>query len=118
MVDLSAYNTVTSEWCDRGAALPAGNTATFDDLYRSQYGRLVTLARLAAGDPASVEEIVQDAFVQLYRNWSRVDFPITYVRIAVVNGCRSQGRRRLLERRHRARCAGAGRVRRGRRCSA
>ena len=45
-------------------------------------------------------EIVQDAFVQLYRNWSSVGYPVTYLRIAVVNGCRSHGRRRALERRH------------------
>lgn len=74
---------------------------SFDDLYRSQYSRMVALARLMTGAFALAEEIVQDAFVQLYRNWSSVEFPLTYLRIAVVNGCRAQGRRRATERRHR-----------------
>jgi RNA polymerase sigma-70 factor (sigma-E family) len=73
---------------------------TFDDLYRSQYARLVVLARLMTGSLAHAEEIVQDAFVQLYRNWSSIEYPLTYARIAVVNGCRSHGRRRAVELRH------------------
>jgi RNA polymerase sigma factor (sigma-70 family) len=54
------------------------------------------------GDLAVAEEIVQDAYVQLYRTWSSVQYPLTYLRIAVVNGCRSHGRRRTVERRHRS----------------
>lgn len=72
----------------------------FDDLYRSHYARMVVLARLVTGAMAVAEEIVQDAYVQVYRNWSTIDYPVTYLRIAVVNGCRSHGRRRAVERRH------------------
>jgi RNA polymerase sigma-70 factor (sigma-E family) len=74
----------------------------FDELYRSEYARMVALARLVAGELAVAEEIVQDAYVQLYRTWSSVEYPLTYLRIAVVNGCRSHGRRRTVERRHRS----------------
>ena len=42
---------------------------------------------------------MQDAFVQVLRRWDSVEYPLTYLRIAVVNGCRSSGRRRRLERR-------------------
>lgn len=63
---------------------------------------MVALARLLAGELAVAEEIVQDAYVQLYRTWSSVQYPLTYLRIAVVNGCRSHGRRRAVERRHRS----------------
>ena len=78
-----------------------GDKPSFDDLYRSHYSRLVVLARLMTGAMAPAEEVVQDAFVQLYRKWSSIEYPTTYVRIAVVNGCRSHGRRQALERRSR-----------------
>lgn len=61
---------------------------------------MVVLARLMIGGMAQAEEIVQDAFVQLYRNWTSIEYPLTYLRIAVVNGCRAYGRRRAVERRH------------------
>lgn len=78
-----------------------GDKPSFDDLYRSHYSRLVVLARLMIGAMAPAEEVVQDAFVQLYRKWSSIEYPTTYVRIAVVHGCRSHGRRQALERRSR-----------------
>jgi RNA polymerase sigma-70 factor (sigma-E family) len=79
---------------------PDGDELTFDDLYRSHYARMVVLARLMTGAMAFAEEIVQDAFVQVYRNWSKIEYPTGYLRIAVVNGSRSHGRRRALARRH------------------
>lgn len=79
---------------------PPLDTPTFDDLYRSRYTRMVALARLMTGGLVLAEEIVQDAYVQVYRNWSSIEYPVTYLRIAVVNGCRSHGRRRAVERRH------------------
>lgn len=81
-------------------ARASGDAWTFEGLYRSHYGRMVVLARLMIGGMAQAEEIVQDAFVQLYRNWTSIEYPLTYLRIAVVNGCRSYGRRRAVERRH------------------
>jgi RNA polymerase sigma-70 factor (sigma-E family) len=74
---------------------------SFEDLYQSHYPRMVALARLMTDVLVVAEEVVQDAFVQLYRNWSAVEHPVAYLRIAVINGCRSQGRRRAVERRHR-----------------
>jgi RNA polymerase sigma-70 factor (sigma-E family) len=67
-------------------------------LYERHYDRLVRLAYLVSGDASVAEEVVQDAFVKAHRSWSRVRDPLPYVRTAVVNGCRSWGRRRRLER--------------------
>lgn len=63
-----------------------GEAWSFDDVYRSHYARLVVPARLMTGALVYAEEIVQEAFVHLYRNRSSVDHPLAYVRIAVVNG--------------------------------
>lgn len=99
MATLGTYIYVTARPAERPVQ-PPGDAWTFEDLYRSHYTRMVVLARLMTGASAHAEEIVQDAFVQLYRNWSSIEYPLTYVRIAVVNGCRSHGRRRAVERRH------------------
>ena len=61
---------------------------------------MVRLARLSLDGAASAEEIVQDAYVQLFQNWDHVDAPVAWLRLAVVNGCRSWGRRRQVARRH------------------
>jgi len=48
------------------AAVPR---VSFEELYRSSYTRMVVVARLTVGDLARAEELVQDAFAQLYRRW-------------------------------------------------
>ena len=59
---------------------------------------MVRLAYLLTSDRLAAEELVQDAFVSVHRSWERVDAPPAYLRIVVVNGCRSWSRRRRLER--------------------
>ena len=71
------------------------------DLYRERYGPMVRLAYLMTGDRSAAEELVQDAFVRVHRSWSSATNPPAYLRVAVVNGCRSWWRRRMLERRRR-----------------
>jgi RNA polymerase sigma-70 factor (sigma-E family) len=100
VANFRAYVHVTTGSAEAPVQLP-GAAPTFDDVYRSHYARMVVLARLMTGRLVLAEEIVQDAFVQLYRNWASVEFPLTYVRIAVVNGCRQHSRKWALERRHR-----------------
>jgi RNA polymerase sigma-70 factor (sigma-E family) len=70
-------------------------------LYAEHALGLVRLAVIMTGDQASAEDIVQDAFLGLYRRWERLtdtSFPLAYVRASVLNGCRSvlrgQSRRR------------------------
>jgi len=60
---------------------------------------MVQLAFLLIGDAAVADEVVQDAFLQVHRRWSRLDNPGGYLRTAVVNACRSHQRhRRVVER--------------------
>lgn len=66
-------------------------------LYRERYEPMVRLAYLMVGQRAVAEELVQDAFVNLHRNWRRATNPAAYLRTCVVNGTRSWGRRRTLE---------------------
>ena len=70
---------------------------TIDDLYRSHRMGMVRLAILLVDDSASAEDVVQEAFTGLYRNWSGLRdkaAAIGYLRAAVVNGSRSMLRRR------------------------
>jgi RNA polymerase sigma-70 factor (sigma-E family) len=67
------------------------------ELYRDRYEPMVRLAYLMVGDRAAAEELVQDAFVNVHRSWAKVADPPAYLRVAVVNACRSWGRRRTLE---------------------
>jgi RNA polymerase sigma-70 factor (sigma-E family) len=70
---------------------------TIDELYRSYRMGMVRLAILLVDDVASAEDVVQEAFTGLYRNWSGLRdkaAAIGYLRAAVVNGSRSMLRRR------------------------
>ena len=66
-------------------------------LYAEHALGLMRLALVMTGNRQSAEDIVQDAFLGLYRCWQRLRDPgcaLAYVRSAVVNGCRSELRRR------------------------
>jgi RNA polymerase sigma-70 factor (sigma-E family) len=70
----------------------------FVRLYKDRYEPMVRLAYLMTGSRAIAEELVQDAFVSVRRSWARATSPNAYLRMAVVNACRSWGRRQTLER--------------------
>ncbi|WP_346139971.1 sigma factor, partial [Kutzneria viridogrisea] len=42
---------------------------TLEDLYRTHRMRLVRLAILLVDEPATAEDVVQEAFTGLHRNW-------------------------------------------------
>jgi RNA polymerase sigma-70 factor (sigma-E family) len=66
-------------------------------LYAEHALGLVRLAVVITGDRAAAEDIVQDAFLGLYRRWDRLSdltAPLAYLRVSVVNGCRTALRRR------------------------
>ncbi len=68
-------------------------------LYQAHALALTSLAHVMLGDKASAEDVVQDAFFGLYRNWARLSDPamaLPYLRRSVLNGCKSQLRRRRL----------------------
>lgn len=72
---------------------------TFVDVYNDRYRTLVEIARLTTGSNALAEELVQDAFADLYRRFETVHSPDAYLRRAVVSRCTSWVRRRATERR-------------------
>lgn len=73
-------------------------SGSLEELYRERHQPMVRLAYLLTGDRAVAEELVQDAFIAVHRSWDRVTQPSAYLRVAVVNACRSWGRRQVLER--------------------
>lgn len=80
-----------------GAPPGAETSVTIDDLYRSHRMGMVRLAILLVDDLASAEDVVQEAFAGLYKNWASLRdrrAAIGYLRMAVVNGSRSMLRRR------------------------
>jgi RNA polymerase sigma factor (sigma-70 family) len=61
-------------------------------LYQQHAVGLVRLAIIMLGDRAAAEDVVQDAFFGLYRNWGRLGDPalaLVYTRSAVLNRCRN-----------------------------
>jgi RNA polymerase sigma-70 factor (sigma-E family) len=78
-------------------------------LYAAHAVGLIRLGFVMLGDRGSAEDVVQDAFLGLYRNWDRLDDQanaLTYVRSSVLNGCRTALRSRVRrDRRDRAAAA-------------
>jgi RNA polymerase sigma-70 factor (sigma-E family) len=76
--------------------------AAVGDLYQATAIGLIRLAHVILGDRQAAEDVVQDAFCNLFRRWdhlSHVDGAEYYVRVAVVNACRSVLRRRAVRKR-------------------
>ncbi len=64
-------------------------------LFRAHGPALLRLALLLIGDQPSAEDVVQEAFIGLHRARLRnQDKALPYLRVAVVNGCRSVHRAR------------------------
>lgn len=77
--------------------LPAERDASITTLFVSYHRQLVGFALLLVDDLETAEDIVQDAFMSLHRRWSWVRDPqaaYEYLRTCVLNGGRSQLRRR------------------------
>ena len=71
---------------------------SFDELFAREVQPMIRLAVSLVDTPERAEEIVQDAFERTLMAWRRLDRPGAYVRLAVVNGCRSELRRRRVVR--------------------
>lgn len=96
---LASLNPIYAVAGGTGSAAPdtTDGPITIDELYRSYRMGMVRLAILLVDDQASAEDVVQEAFTGLYRNWSGLRdkaAAIGYLRAAVVNGSRSMLRRR------------------------
>jgi RNA polymerase sigma-70 factor (sigma-E family) len=79
-------------------------------LYAAHAVGLIRLGYVMLGDRGAAEDVVQEAFLGLYRNWHRLDDPakaLTYLRSSVLNGCRGALRSRVRQdRREHAAAAG------------
>ena len=68
------------------------------ELYQEHAVGPIKLAVIMLGDRTAAEDVVQDAFFGLYRNWARLSDPVNalaYVRASVLNGCRAALRQRI-----------------------
>jgi len=85
---------------DERQAGAAGAEAAFRAVYTAQFPVLVRLAYATTFSQPAAEDLVQDAFVDLYRHWSGVTDPPAWLRRAVLNRCTSWVRRRQVERKY------------------
>ena len=84
---------------------PGSAENAIDALYREHGLGLIRFALMLTGDQQTAEDVVQDAFLGLHRNWDQVRDPasfLAYLRAAVVNGARAvpRGRGRIKARLH------------------
>jgi RNA polymerase sigma factor (sigma-70 family) len=70
---------------------------TFDEVFAACRRPMVRVAFLIVGTQAVAEEIVQDAFANLYPRFDSVDNAAAYLRTAVVRGAVSSKKRRVME---------------------
>jgi len=77
----------------------AAGPESIDDLWRREYPVMVRLARALVDSTERAEEIVQDAFAQTLRRYSKLTRPGAYLQTSVVNGAKSELRRREVRRR-------------------
>jgi RNA polymerase sigma-70 factor (sigma-E family) len=95
----AAAGTVTADAGEAAAATGAPQTEAsrvVTALYQEHALGLTRLAFVMLGDRHAAEDVVQDAFCGLYRAWDRLsdrDHVLGYLRVSVVNGCRSAIRR-------------------------
>ncbi len=81
-------------------------TGSFAEIYDAHYDPMIRLAYLTTGSLAAAEDIVQDAFTDLYRSLPDVLEPQRWLHRVVANRSTSWLRRLIVARRH------AGRARR------
>ncbi|MFF3001533.1 RNA polymerase sigma factor [Kitasatospora sp. NPDC057940] len=82
----------------RGGRKPTEDRPTLTDLYHAHRLGLVRMAVLLVDHQDLAEDVVQEAFTQLYQRYGEhlddLDNALGYLRTAVVNGARSMLRRR------------------------
>lgn len=66
---------------------------TFEAFFGRSWPGAVRLAALLTQDPSAAEELVQDAFTQMYASWGRAANPEAYLRTTLVNRCHNWRRR-------------------------
>lgn len=72
---------------------------SFAEFYRREAPGQVRRAALLIGSAEQGNDLVHDAFVEIYRRWDELDEPGPYLNRVVLNRCRDVGRRRTRHRR-------------------
>lgn len=101
------HSSVPRRYAGDGALAPsdpadAAGPADLTALFRRRHAELVRLAVLLVGDKPTAEDVVQDVFARLHTRrlrGSQGDDSLPYIRAAVLNGCRSHLRRRVVAQR-------------------
>jgi RNA polymerase sigma factor (sigma-70 family) len=82
---------------------PDPGVAGFDDLYRRSYGGMLAVAVATVRNRSLAEDLVHDAYAQLWTQWASISQPMAWLRRAVVTNClaslRTQRRREAIIRR-------------------
>ncbi len=65
-----------------------------DAVYREHFGGLMRVAFLMLGSNDAAEDLVHDVFLRCADRLATLDDPQSYLRVAVVNACRREFRRR------------------------
>src|SRR5262245_42137154 len=78
--------------------LPGTVDDTLAGLFRRHHAELVRLAVLLVHDQPTAEDVVQDVFARMHASQAagRPGEELAYIRVSVLNACRSVLRRRLL----------------------
>jgi len=84
------------DFSDTDTSLRSGPRPRADEgvtaLYAAHAVGLIRLGFVMLGNRGTAEDVVQDAFLGLYRNWDRLHDPanaLPYLRSSVLNGCRT-----------------------------
>jgi RNA polymerase sigma factor (sigma-70 family) len=80
-----------------GVQQAVSSSLEFADFYRAELDGQVRRAGLMLGSSAAANDVVHEAFLQMYRRWDQITEPGPYLNRAVLNGCRDVGRRRNRE---------------------
>jgi RNA polymerase sigma-70 factor (sigma-E family) len=90
--------------CPEAAVKAIERPVTVEQLFRTEWGSLVGLARQLLDEPRDAEEVVQEAFARLLTSWSALRDPAkapAWLRSTVRNLARARLRRRVVALRHR-----------------
>jgi RNA polymerase sigma factor (sigma-70 family) len=83
---------------DAMSGAPADLETSFPDLYADTRVAMVRLASLLVASRAEAEELTQDAYIDLYRQWNEVLNPAAFLRTLVVRRCTRSRQRQVTER--------------------
>jgi RNA polymerase sigma factor (sigma-70 family) len=109
----ASYSLMESQGATAAAVEPSveatGDSLTFDDFYRREYGHVLGLAFVLTGNQWVAEDAAQDAFTAAFRRWRSIvayDSPGAWVRRVTCNRAASVLRRRVREAKALVRLAG------------